>query len=781
MLKKIYLLLFLINIMLPAAAQNRNVSGFIEDAETGERLPGAYVRTTSSMNGAVSNSYGFFSLSITPTDSSYIVISYIGYAPAILQLPDTSTTLRVRLKKSAQIQEIHIIGNKNRIEQRNEVSVIDLAPAQLKNLPALGGESDLMKILQLTPSVQGGSEGSSEIYVRGGSPDQNLILLDDIPLYYVNHLGGFVSIFNSDAIKKTRLIKGGFPAKYGNRLSSVLDVGMKEGNLQNISGNISLGMVSSKLLIEGPIKKDTTSFLLSGRRLMYDVITKPLSGKLFDGLSVGYTFYDVNIKLNHKFSAKDRLFLSFYKGDDKIAYKYKDKKNTTDKAESLSVWGNTLWGLRWNHIFGKKLFKNTVLYSSIYNNETEQSFKTEDSDYYIQFFSGIKDLGLKNDFEYACSNKLKINWGTNFVYHRFSPSIITYESVHRKSEYTAYELALYAEAELNIFKHLSSIAGMRFSDYIAENKTFFSYEPRIILNIKLADYLSLKPAWSVTRQNIHLLSNSAPGITKAIWVPATIFAPPEYAEQFSVSAVSSLNSEQYELSIEYYKKNMQNLIAFKEGMSYFSGAGAWEEKIETDGTGSSLGYEVLFRKKHGSYTGWLAYTWSKTMRRFDNINEGIAYRYEYDRRHDISIALTFRVDERQTVSAAWVFSSGTPITLPIAKYNALHSDRGTPFEYTPDYIYKQEAYIYSERNALQMKNYHRLDINMNFYKKKKRSTRTLSFGIYNVYARQNPYFYYIDKKYIYDENGNITGYSTPVVKQVSFFPFVPSVSYNLEF
>ena len=769
--------------VLNSSAQKHTVSGFIEDAETGERMPGAYIRLKSNTTGTVSNNYGFFSLTYDIKDSTDIIISYIGCSNIVLKPDEQKTRITVSLHKSAKIKEISIIGNKNTIEQRNDVSVIELMPAQLKNLPMLGGESDLMKVLQLTPSVQGGSEGSSEIYVRGGSPDQNLILLDDMPLYYVNHLGGFVSVFNSDAISKTTLIKGGFPSKYGNRLSSVLDVRMKEGNMRKISGNINLGIISSKGLIEGPLKKDKTSFLLSGRRLMYDILTKPFSSKLFDGLSIGYTFYDINAKVNHKFSAKDRIFLSFYKGNDNISYRYKKKDTSKDEAKSNSKWGNTLVGLRWNHIFGKKLFKNTVLYFSDYKNISEQFFKTTNSEYYSNFLSEIKDITIKADFEYSHSKKLNISGGSSAVFHQFLPSIISYErnSHSLESKYKAFEYALYTDAEIQIFENLSTVIGLRVSDYIIENKHYDSVEPRLRLNFRLTDFLAIKPAFSITRQNIHLLTNSTPGITKAIWVPVTNFAPPEFAKQISVSAVSSLGSKQYELSFEFYKKNMTGLIAFKEGMSYFSGLKSWENKIETEGKGFSTGYETLFRKKYGSLSGWLSYTWSKSIRQFENINNGKQFPFKYDRRHDFSIVLTYKVNEKQTISAAWVFSSGAPITLPVSKYNAINSSDGAPFEYSPDYIYDEEAYIYSERNAMQMNNYHRLDINMNFYKKKKRSTRTFSFGIYNLYVRQNAYFYYLYNQAIYDENGNVSGHLAPVVKQVSFFPFVPSISYNIEF
>lgn len=297
----------------------------------------------------------------------------------------------------------------------------------------------------------------------------------------------------------------------------------------------------------------------------------------------------------------------------------------------------------------------------------------------------------------------------------------------------------------------------------------------------MTDFLAVKPAYSTTSQNIHLLTNSTPGITKAIWVPATNFAQPEFAKQFSVSAVSSLGTKQYELSFEYYNKKMNNLIAFKEGASYYSGIKSWEEKIEINGTGFSKGYELLFKKNYGELTGWIAYTWSKATREFININNGKAFPFKYDRRHDFSIVLTYKVSDKQTVSASWVYSSGARITMPVSKYNVINSSGGIPFEYTPDYIYDEEAYIYSERNALKIDDYHRLDINMNFYKKRNKFTRTLSFGIYNFYVKQNPYFYYLDKKAIYDEDGNISGYNVPVIKQVSFFPFVPSVSYSLDF
>ncbi len=516
---------------------------------------------------------------------------------------------------------------------------------------------------------------------------------------------------------------------------------------------------------------------------MYDLITRPLSKKLLDGISLGYSFYDFNAKINHKFSDKNRLYYSFYGGNDKIRAVYKNKDFPTDKATSSMAWGNILSGMRWNHIFNNKLFVNTVAYYSQYKFKTENYGNFEENEYYNIFYSGINDFSIKTDFEYFYNENYKLRFGTNSIYHSFYPDVKQFkqkQETEQSLKYTAFESAVYIDNELIISKNINAVIGFRLSDYIIENKHFLSYEPRIIFNIKLFNFLSIKPAYTLMQQNIHLLAGTSTGFTKAIWVPATIKAVPETAQQFSVSLASSLNTKMYELSIEVYDKKMNNLIAYKEGVSYFSGTSDWQDKIEIGGIGKSKGIEMMFQKTQGRISGWLAYTLSKTTRQFENINNGLVYPYKYDRRHNASISLTYKVNKRQTVSATWVYGTGNAITLPIAKYNAVNEDNSFQ-EDNQGFVFTEEVYIYPKRNSLRMKPYHRLDIGMNFFKIKKNTKRTFSVGIYNLYFRQNPYFYYLYNPPKYDNEGQVVGYKQAQIRQVSYFPFVPSISYSIDF
>lgn len=732
--------------------------------------------------GTVTNAFGFFSLSYNFTDTTKIIISYIGYETQTLKYNLQQQIYNLSLKPSILLEEIVVSAKKKLIEERAETGTITLLPQKIENIPSLGGEFDVMKVLQLMPGVKSGSEGASAIYIRGGSPDQNLMLLDDVPLYYVDHLGGFVSIFNNDALSNIKLIKGGFPAQYGNRLSSVIDIRMKEGNMQEFHGNFSLGLVSSKVSLEGPIKKNKSSFIISGRRFMYDLITRPFSKILFDGASLGYNFYDYNVKLNHKFSEKNRIYFSFYAGDDNILFNYKDKNKKSDEVKSITEWGNMLASLRWNYIFNDKLFLNSTLYYTRYRYQVDIVNRIENNDFHNVFFSGINDIGLKTDFEYYFTPYYTLQMGTNSVFHKLIPTLSQYKNIRKfpSSKLFAFENAVYLNNKIMLHEKITSIVGLRASSYEIQNTNFISIEPRILLNLKLFKYLAIKPAYSKMQQNIHLLTSSGIGLAKDIWVPATLNAKPENANQYSIALVSSLNSKQYELSCEAYFKKMNNLITYKEGVAYFSGIMDWQEKIEINGTGNSFGIETLFQKTQGKLFGWISYTWSKTVRQFNNVNNGLEYPFKYDRRHDISISATYKINKRRTFSATWVFNTGDAITLPVSKYNVINDFSGIYEDYQ-NYIYDEEVFIYSYRNSYRMRSYHRLDIGVNFYKTKKRGDRTFSIGLYNAYGRQNPYFYYLDYDIIYDKNGKEINNINPTVKQISFFPIIPSISYSFKF
>lgn len=782
MRKLLWIFLLLVLFRTPGYTQNATIRGFITDSVNGEVLIGATVYESNSQKGTVSNNYGFYSITLPSPDSILLTVRYIGYISESFRIVLTrDTTLNFALHAGLHLSEIIVKGNVVPIEQRNEMGVASIPINQVKALPALGGETDLLKSLQLMPGIKSGNEGSSGLYVRGGSPDQNLMLLDDAPLYYVNHLGGFFSIFNSDAINQVKLIRGGFPARYGSRLSSIVDVRMKEGDLNKFHGNGTLGIISSKLSLEGPIKKNVASYMVSFRRTLLDLITRPLSRQVLDGVGVGYNFYDVNAKINHRLSRNDQFFYSFYMGDDKILSHLKKKGNEHLKINNDIKWGNMLGAFRWNHIWRKDLFSNITCTYTKYKYRVDQSSAETAGDDEIstannKFYSGIYDLGTKADFEYYLRPEHSLRFGTNVIYHTFKPGATSYyqnsnnaiviDSTFNNYTISAWESALYGEYEWKPGKFQLN-AGVRVSDYAVSNRHFWSLEPRILLNLLLGKSMSLKASYASMQQNIHLLTSYNPGLPTDLWVPATTAVKPAQSKSVSLGVYCSLKKSTIELSLEGYYKALTNLITYKEGASFMGATSGWESKIETGGRGKSYGLELLAQKKEGRTTGWIGYTLSRTTRQFDKLNGGKPFNYTYDRRHEITVAFMHRFSDRIDVSASWVFSTGNAITLATEKYYVSGM---------------QMIQVYNGINTFRMRSFHKLDIGVNFRKVKKWGERIWSVSIYNVYNRKNPFYYYFDNITVGQwQNNNYVETTKPALMQQSLFPIIPSLSYSFKF
>ncbi|VAW16114.1 TonB-dependent receptor [hydrothermal vent metagenome] len=784
---------FLILIQLLAftigSAQTVTVSGYIFDAETGERLIGANIYDTTSKKGSVSNDYGFYSLSMPESQETILMISYLGYTTVKEKIFPTENQKSdfVLLSENFLLDGVVLTATKEiPIEKRNEIGVLTIPVEQIEMLPALGGEVDVLKALQLMPGVQSGNEGSSGLYVRGGSPDQNLVLLDDVPMYYVNHLGGFVSTFNIDAISNVKLIKGGFPAQYGGRLSSILNIRMKDGNMKKFEGSGMIGMVAAKLALQGPIKKDTTSYMISARRMLYDLLTRPISKIAFDGVSLGYTFYDFNAKINHKFSDTDRLYFSTYLGNDRSTI----RKKGDDAFKNTLAWGNNLAALRWNHVYGQKLFSNATLSYTRYRFETstegEFTNNGEKFESSRKFLSGIYDFGAKIDFEYFASSRYKFKFGGNSIYHTFKPGATTnrqstngqrtLDNTVGSTDTFAWENAAYLENEIRIGDRINTNLGFRGAVYHVNGTDYVSLEPRVLASYLVSKNMSIKAAYSRMQQNVHLLTNTGVGMPTDLWVPATDEVAPQTSQQWSLGVAKSVKDGIYEFSAEAYYKNMKNLIEYKEGASFLGTTTNWEDLVESDGEGTSYGLELLLQKKEGRTTGWVGYTWSKTDRQFEDINGGKKFPYRYDRRHDASIVVAHQLNKKVDVSATWVYGTGAAFTLPIGKYDIIDESE--------DYFGSEgfsEVYIYGERNASRMRAFHKLDVGVNFRKKKKWGERTLNISIYNLYNRQNPYFYFVDGEEKRDAEGNFAGYENNFLSQQSLFPILPSISYSFRF
>jgi len=786
---KLSLLIFLISISLSHLwAQKFTISGFVEDAASGEKLINASVFENTTYVGTISNNYGFYSLSL-PAGKVKVSVSFVGYTAQTFEIDlKSNTTLNVSLQLMGELEEITIEGRRmeSKIEQV-QMSEMEIPVKTIKNLPVLLGEVDIIKTIQLLPGVQSGTEGSSGLYVRGGGPDQNLILLDGVPVYNVNHLFGFFSVFNADAINSVSLTTGGFPARYGGRLSSVLDIHMKEGNINEFKGEGSVGIISSRLTLEAPIIKGKSSFIISGRRTYIDVLAQPVlkimqAAEDIDKFRAGYYFYDLNGKVNYKFSDKSRLYLSAYLGNDKAYANVADEWNNNYSEDKFKLrWGNITTALRWNYAFSPRLFSNSTITYSRYKFLTGLGFEYKTTnpvsheEYEFEYNSGIDDLAAKIDFDYLPNPSHNIKFGVGNIFHTFNPGVNVlsedYNDAAGKIDTTfgskkiyAQELAAYIEDDFKVGKRLRFNAGLRYSGFSVQDKYYHSLEPRISMRLKLGKNLSLKAAYTQMQQYIHLLTNSSIGLPTDLWLPVTDSIRPQFSEQFAAGIAIALPKD-FDLSIEGFYKDMSNLIEYKEGASFLDLNSDWEGKVEI-GKGWSYGLEVLLQRKAGKLSGWVGYTLAWSWRQFDNISFGEPFPYKYDSRHDLSIVLTYKFNDRIDMGATWVFSSGTAISLPTAQYisNSNPYDNGY---YFLDY--------YESRNAFRMPSYHRLDLGINFHKKTRWGERVWSFGTYNSYNHMNPFFVYSGYDY------NADGTSEKKFKQISLFPIIPSVSYGFKF
>lgn len=760
-------------------SQKYTISGYISDAGNNEKLIGANIFHPESKSGTITNPYGFYSITL-PEGKVKLVFSFVGYLPVIREINlSANQIININLQPNIELGEVEVIADK--IEsgvESSQMSAVVLPIKTIKSIPALLGEVDIIKAIQLLPGVQSGTEGSSGLYVRGGGPDQNLILLDGIPVYNVNHLFGFFSVFNADAINNVQLIKGGFPARYGGRLSSVLDIRMKEGNNKKIHGTGTVGLIAAKLALEGPIIKDKMSFLVSARRTYIDVLAAPIvamyNNEPGEKETMGYYFYDMTAKLNYKFNDRHRIYLSSYMGNDKGYVKYKYESGTSYSNDDFVIrWGNIIGALRWNFMINNKLFSNTTLSYSRYKFLNEMKMEYKDNQNFNKFrfdyFSGIEDFAAKIDFDYIPSPNHYIRFGANNTYHTFNPGVNALKETSSDNDnnvdttfgnHKVYTNEVYTYLEDDItFGKLKVNAGVHASGFYVKEKFYYNIEPRLSLRYLIKPNWSVKGAFSMMSQYIHLLANSNIGLPTDLWLPVTDTIKPQKSIQYALGTVYNLNKG-IEISIEGFYKQMDNLIAYKEGASFLLANDEWQEKIEI-GQGWSYGAEFLIRKTTGKTTGWIGYTLSWSNRQFENISFGEVYPYKYDRRHDISVVVSHKISEKVDMGFSWVYGTGYAVTLATERYSSMF---GGDIEY------------YQHRNDFRMPNYHRFDFNVNFHKEKKWGKRTWSVGAYNVYNRQNPFFLFYS--YEYDFNGNN---SQKVLKQASLFPIIPYVSYSFKF
>lgn len=762
--------------------QNKfTIHGYIRDLSSGEELIGATVYIKNLEKGTVTNSYGYYSISLQK--GKYILLySYMGYISKKIEVElKNDFHKNINLRSSAiQAEEVEIIAERTDVNIKStDIGKIELQTATVKNIPALLGEVDILKTIQLLPGVQSAGEGNSGFYVRGGGSDQNLILLDEAVVYNTGHLFGFFSVFNADAIKNTTLIKGGMPANYGGRLSSVVDVAMKNGNDKSYHFDGGIGVISSRLTVEGPLLKNKSSFMLSGRRTYLDVLIKPFVKEKFK--SNAYHFFDLNTKLSYRFSDKDRIFLSGYFGRDVFSF------TSPNSAFVISIpWGNTTTTLRWNHLFNEKLFLNT----SIIYNDYNFKFNMESDKLKMLMYSGIKDINYKMDFGYYPAIAHKIKFGLNYTYHTFTPSSssasigddIEFNTEDIKKKY-AHESAIYFLDQYDVSDRLKINAGLRFSTFTIvppysqlitdedgnaidtnyftgedENTSYFGLEPRINARFTINKKSSVKVSFMHTKQYIHLVSNANSTLPTDVWVPSTKMVKPQSGDQYSIGYFRNFFDNKVETSIELYYKKMNNQIEYKDG--YIETMGRELEWDFVFGTGESYGMELFINKVFGKTTGWIGYTLSKTTRHFEDLITK-DFPAKFDRTHDLSIVVSHKFTDRFSIGTTFIYGTGIATTLPINFYMI---DNSIANDYMP-------------RNSYRIEPYHRLDISARLKnKKEKKFSSEWIFSIYNVYNHKNVYFIYFTNEGILGEGD----FSNKAYK-VSLFPIIPSIAWNFNF
>ena len=769
----------------PAQAQpSVTVSGFVRDAESRETLIGASVYVPELERGAVTNAYGFYSLTVPRADTtSRLVVSFVGYTPQAVALDRSrSAELDVALAPGREIGEAVVAADRaERADESTRMGTVSIPAADLQQIPVLLGEADVLKALQLLPGVQGGTEGTSGFYVRGGGPDQNLILLDGAPVYNASHLFGFFSVFNGDALQNVELVKGGFPARYGGRLSSVVDMRMREGNQREISGQGSLGLIASRLTVEGPIARDKASFIVSARRTYADLLARPFIPDDQDG---GYYFWDVNAKANATLSPRDRVFGSFYGGNDRF---YSSIRETSSRNEAAMDWGNRTGTLRYTRVASPRLFVHGTLLASDYRFGVGSTFEELDRGALVQGFglqyrSGIRDVSARVDAEWSPAPEHSVLAGLGTTHHRYRPGAVQVQIddadivldtlLAPSPPVDAVETMAYVEDDWRVSRALKVNAGLHASLFNVEGTAFGSVEPRLSARLRVGPRTALKASAVRMKQYVHLLTNSGIGLPTDLWVPSTDRVRPQASWQASVGAAHTTPA--WSLEAEAYGKTMDGLLEYREGTSFLGAAASDWEAAVVSGRGRSVGLELLARKTEGRTTGWIGYTLSSTTRQFDELNGGEPFPFKYDRRHDVGLTLQHQATRGIRLAATWVYGTGSGFTVPTGRLESTGGAAIDRYLSNGCAIYcGTGAYVYASRNGARLPAYHRLDLGLTWTGRAWWGEHALALGVYNVYARRNPFF--VTEDDALDRGGSLelTGYS--------LFQVIPSVSYQFSF
>lgn len=778
---KIQSTLFLLMLFcIQVSAQEFTVSGTVRDASSGETLIGATVAAQNFGAGTLTNEYGFYSISLPARDSVILEFSYVGFQTqrqTVFLTEDMS--LNIELGSGVQLEEVVVKANSFEEQLKStEMSVEAINTKEVKNIPVLLGESDVIKVIQLKPGIPSGSEGTTGLFVRGGGGDQNLIILDEAVVYNANHLFGFFSTFNTDAVKDLKIYKGGFPAQYGGRLSSVLDVKLKEGNKKEFSGSGGIGLIASRLTLEGPIQKDKSSFIVSGRRTYVDLFTRLVNQANEDDPDFepipDYFFYDLNTKINFDLGEKDRLFVSGYFGRDVFGFE-------GDFFDFNFDWGNATGTVRWNHVFNPKLFANTTFTYSDY----QYNINNEVTGFSFDLGSNIRDANLKTDFYYVANSRHTLRFGANVTHHNFIVGRLKAGSddgavnFSAGQEFNGLEMGAYISDDFDVSERLKITSGLRFSGFYNDGTSYFNLEPRVASRYTLTEKWSLKASYARMVQYLHLVANSGVTLPTDIWYPSTERVKPQTSDQVALGASYLLNRK-YLINVEAYYKSLGNQLEFVDGAEIFANDDLEEEFAI--GRGDAYGVEFSIEKDEGKLTGWIGYTLAFVQRGdFETIDPEGNFAQQgyfspiYDRRHDLSVVAVYELSPRLTATATFVYGSGDLRWLPSGRFT-FQDVYGGDFE--------PIIPIYGDRNQYRLPDYHRLDLGLVWRFFPRWGESDLTFNIVNAYDRRNTFFLFFEPEFETEEdaNGNAIEIPTRVAaKQVSLFPILPSITWNFKF
>ena len=765
----------------------QSISGFVYDKQTGESIIGASVQIEGSSLGTLTNTYGFFSLSVNNVKTR-LVVRFMGYKTQKVDIATTNQSLRIELEEEIEVlDEVRIVGDKEfQSLDRKPIGVTAISINRLKAVPVLFGEADILKALALTPGVSTANEGTSGILVRGGTPDQNLILLDETPVYNVSHLFGIISVFNPDAIKNVTLYKSSFPARFGGRLSSVIDIQVKEGNSKKRNLEIGVGLINSRLLFEGPLRRDKpngTTFFLSARFSNLALALLPTyitySSNNF-GSFFNYSLYDVNFKVNKQFKNNAQLFWSTYTGNDLWHVREKQGEAGVFTKSSLQ-WGNLTSSLRYIQPISQRLFfKSIAAYSQYQYGVRTESIRFRNISDFLNSRTTIQDILLKPSFELYINNNHEMRFGSDITQHFYIPVNLktTYNLVNEENgrQIRSFETGSFVETKNKLTDWFEISTGLRYATLHVEKSVFNSWEPRLTGNFLLTNDLSFKVGYAKMKQFIHLLNNSSGGLPNDLWIPASAAIPPQSSRQITASLSKNMG-QGYSISIEGYHKNFRDVIDYKDGVNYLINSNeSYVELIEKGGIGKAYGAELFLDKNVGKFTGWLSYSLAWNFRKFENINQNKWYDANFDRRHMISMVGNYKLNQTVDISANWIFQSGSPTTVPIAMI------RNPVFENA----YYRPIPIYENRNNFRMPAFHRLDFSVNFKKQTpKGHQRTWTLGVYNAYNQANPFYLDVKTNYIFGNRSiatgqqEILGYNHQLVKR-SVIPFLPFINYSIK-